>query len=133
MTKGLGINNNDEELTQTIYKPNDIQKDEMNKIFVIPSPEEIKKELDKYIIGQEETKKTIQVQVNLHYKKIIHLYKDTDIDVEMCQSITCMAEDTKNVKFKKINPLHAKLQIYTKLAIKFSAFFHFYKLNATFL
>ncbi len=36
----------------------------------IPTPEEIKKELDSYVIGQENAKKTISVAVYNHYKRI---------------------------------------------------------------
>lgn len=36
----------------------------------IPTPEEIKSELDQYVIGQEHAKKTISVAVYNHYKRI---------------------------------------------------------------
>ncbi|MBN1478979.1 ATP-dependent Clp protease ATP-binding subunit ClpX [candidate division KSB1 bacterium] len=36
----------------------------------IPTPEEIKRELDQYVIGQEHAKKTISVAVYNHYKRI---------------------------------------------------------------
>lgn len=36
----------------------------------IPKPEEIKKILDEYVIGQEESKKTLAVAVYNHYKRI---------------------------------------------------------------
>ena len=35
----------------------------------LPKPAEIKAELDKYVIGQEETKKVISVAVHNHYKR----------------------------------------------------------------
>ena len=38
----------------------------------IPSPKEIKKVLDDYVIGQEEAKKTLSVAVYNHYKRIAH-------------------------------------------------------------
>ena len=43
---------------------------EEEKSRVIPSPEEIKKFLDDYVIGQEEPKKTLSVAVYNHYKRI---------------------------------------------------------------
>ena len=36
----------------------------------LPKPAEIKAELDKYVIGQEETKKVISVAVHNHYKRL---------------------------------------------------------------
>ncbi len=36
----------------------------------LPSPAEIKGELDRYIIGQEQAKKTVAVAVYNHYKRI---------------------------------------------------------------
>ena len=37
---------------------------------VVPTPEEIKKVLDEYVIGQEDAKKTLSVAVYNHYKRI---------------------------------------------------------------
>lgn len=42
---------------------------------ILPKPEEIKAELDKYVVGQEEAKKIISVAVHNHYKRIFG--KDT--------------------------------------------------------
>jgi len=50
----------------------------------IPSPVEIKKILDDYVIGQEEAKKTLSVAVYNHYKRINN--EDTDDDVEIQKS-----------------------------------------------
>ncbi|MCQ2379279.1 MAG: ATP-dependent Clp protease ATP-binding subunit ClpX [Victivallaceae bacterium] len=38
--------------------------------LVVPDPEKIKAELDRYVIGQEETKKVLSVAVHNHYKRI---------------------------------------------------------------
>ncbi len=46
----------------------------------IPTPAEIKKFLDEYIIGQEQAKKIISVAVYNHYKRIIA--NKTDIEIE---------------------------------------------------
>ena len=48
----------------------------------IPTPVELKAELDKYVIGQERTKKGLAVAVNVHYKRILHPVVDNEIDME---------------------------------------------------
>ena len=48
------------------------QKKQINQSFSkeIPTPEEIKRELDQYVIGQERAKKVLSVAVYNHYKRI---------------------------------------------------------------
>lgn len=50
----------------------------------LPKPHEIKAELDKYIIQQEEAKKTLSVAVYNHYKRIKNnqSYNEDDIELE---------------------------------------------------
>ncbi len=50
----------------------------------LPKPHEIKAELDKYVIGQDQAKKTLCVAVYNHYKRI--LQKDDEDDVEIQKS-----------------------------------------------
>ena len=60
----------------------------LNDLDKIPSPKEIKKILDDYVIGQEEAKRTLSVAVYNHYKRIAHEdsdKKDKD-DVEIQKS-----------------------------------------------
>lgn len=52
----------------------------------IPSPKEIKKILDDYVIGQDEAKKTLSVAVYNHYKRIMHEEKAEKDDVEIQKS-----------------------------------------------
>lgn len=52
----------------------------------IPSPQEIKKVLDDYVIGQDEAKKTLSVAVYNHYKRITHEEDKKDDDVEIQKS-----------------------------------------------
>lgn len=51
----------------------------------LPSPAEIKKVLDSYVIGQEDAKKTLAVAVYNHYKRINNKQKKND-DVEIQKS-----------------------------------------------
>ncbi len=44
----------------------------LNELNNVPSPKDIKKILDDYVIGQEEAKKTLSVAVYNHYKRIAH-------------------------------------------------------------
>ncbi len=46
-----------------------VPKSDLGKID-LPIPEEIKKELDKYIVGQDDAKKALSVAVYNHYKRI---------------------------------------------------------------
>ncbi len=52
----------------------------------IPSPREIKKELDDYVIGQEDAKRTLSVAVYNHYKRIAHEEeshkKDDEVEIQ---------------------------------------------------
>jgi ATP-dependent Clp protease ATP-binding subunit ClpX len=48
----------------------------------IPTPEEIKKILDEYVIGQENAKKTLSVAVYNHYKRINNAELIEDIEIQ---------------------------------------------------
>ena len=58
----------------------------LNELNNIPSPKEIKKVLDDYVIGQEEAKKTLSVAVYNHYKRIAHEENAEKGDVEIQKS-----------------------------------------------
>ncbi len=53
--------------------------------LAVPKPAEIKAELDKYVIGQEETKKTLSVAVYNHYKRLqskVDGQDDSGVEIE---------------------------------------------------
>ena len=52
----------------------------------LPKPQEIKKILDQYVIGQEEAKKTLSVAVYNHYKRIKNQEEEIVNDVEIQKS-----------------------------------------------
>lgn len=58
---------------------------------VLPKPQEIKAQLDEYVIGQDEAKKTLSVAVYNHYKRI---YKNEESDVELNKSNVLMLGPT---------------------------------------
>ena len=59
----------------------------LNELNNIPSPKEIKKILDDYVIGQDDAKRTLAVAVYNHYKRIAHEeYAKQQDDVEIQKS-----------------------------------------------
>ena len=58
----------------------------LNDLNDIPSPKEIKKVLDDYVIGQDEAKKTLAVAVYNHYKRIAHEENAKQDDIEIQKS-----------------------------------------------
>lgn len=56
--------------------------DETQQDFVLPKPSEIKKQLDEYVIGQDEAKVSLSVAVYNHYKRIFSNSADNDVELQ---------------------------------------------------
>ena len=56
-------------------------KNEPRAEMLLPKPQEIKKQLDEYVIGQDEAKMTLAVAVYNHYKRIFFSGEDGGVEI----------------------------------------------------
>ncbi len=57
-------------------------------------PSEIKKFLDQYVVGQDEAKKYLSVAVYNHYKRLVHVSRKGDADIEIEKSNILLVGET---------------------------------------
>lgn len=62
--------------------------------ITLPKPDEIKRALDEYVVGQDAAKKTLSVAVYNHYKRVLFAQKAQDDDVELEKSNILMLGPT---------------------------------------
>lgn len=60
----------------------DIKTSDLSKDLTLKKPLEIKTFLDQYIIGQDETKRSMAVAVYNHYKRLLQTKDDDDVEIE---------------------------------------------------
>lgn len=86
--EGVNICSNCVVLCDSLLEEMDIAQEEPEEnelsLEKLPRPSQIKDELDKYVIGQNDAKKTLAVAIYNHYKRI--LQKDQDDEVEIQKS-----------------------------------------------
>lgn len=64
----------------------------------VPKPQEIRKILSDYVIGQDRAKKTLSVAVYNHYKRISQMDTQNDDDIELQKSNICLIGPTGSGK-----------------------------------
>ena len=70
----------------------------MDDMIDILKPQEIRKVLDEYVVGQEHAKKSLAVAVYNHYKRINHLLNEDEDEVELQKSNICLIGPTGSGK-----------------------------------
>jgi ATP-dependent Clp protease ATP-binding subunit ClpX len=81
------ICNNCTDLCQNIFRQERRRVSSVSSALTdIPTPREITKFLDQYIIGQDQAKRTLSVAVHMHYKRLLHLESENASEIELDKS-----------------------------------------------
>ena len=94
---GVYICNECVELCQDIIDEELVQESSF-EIVDVPKPQEIQANLDDYIIGQEQAKKSLSVAVYNHYKRINSLQEEETDEIELQKSNICLIGPTGSGK-----------------------------------
>ncbi len=78
-------------INEDVQNARNSEKNKTKEEKVLPKPQEIKTQLDQYVIGQDDAKKTLAVAVYNHYKRV---YKNSNPDVELAKSNVLMLGPT---------------------------------------
>lgn len=82
---GVYICNECVDLCQHIIRQ-ELEEDNKQSTFKVPTPEEIMRQLNDYVIGQEDAKKTLAVAVYNHYKRVNAMVTGDNNDTELQKS-----------------------------------------------
>jgi ATP-dependent Clp protease ATP-binding subunit ClpX len=71
------------ELCQSILDQERKRRGSSKQLFTrVPSPREIVAQLDEYVIGQEAAKRVLAVAVHSHYKRLMSLEDESDVEID---------------------------------------------------
>ena len=84
----------------------ELAEDEAKKAFRVPTPGEIVNELDDYVIGQGDAKKTLAVAVYNHYKRVNAMMSGDNNDTELQKSNIAVIGPTGSGKTTVMNLLN---------------------------